>query len=583
AGFEPAHLAPEASALSPELRGLSDHSLHYRTMITDHLSDLVRRALERAAAEGAFPLEGVPVIEFERPRRREHGDWSTNLALGLAKGGGNPRPLAQALAERLPASSMVESVEVAGPGFLNFHLSTDWLHDVVTRAADEASAFGRADSGSGTKVNIEYVSANPTGPINVVSGRHAAIGDAIANLLKAVGCEVTREYYFNDAGRQLVLFAESIATHYLRHFDVEAELPEDGYRGDYVADLAREIAQEIGDELVHVDAEKRTTALLERGPPRMLGKIRASLERFGTHFDVWTLERSLHESGAVETALRRLGVRGYAEESDGALWFKATDLGDDKDRVLVRSNGAPTYLASDVAYFVHKFDRGFDRLIYLLGPDHHGTVARMLATAEALGYDRNRVEIHLVQVVTLSSGGTTFKASKRAGVVVGLDELMDEVGIDAARYTFLTRAMESPLEFDIELVKQQAPENPVFYVQYAHARICSILRRADEEDIRASGAGVPLDRLVHPSETELMRKLAVYEEVVPEAAHSRAPQRIARYIEELAGAFSAFYRDCKVISEDNELSGERLKLCVATKRVIGDGLGLLGVAAPEKM
>ncbi|MBA3349498.1 MAG: arginine--tRNA ligase, partial [Actinobacteria bacterium] len=285
----------------------------------------------------------------------------------------------------------------------------------------------------------------------------------------------------------------------------------------------------------------------------------------------------------VETALQRLRERGYAEERDGALWFKATALGDDKDRVLVRSNGAPTYLASDVAYFVHKFDRGFERLIYLLGPDHHGTVARMLATAEALGYDRGRVEIHLVQVVTLSSGGTTLKASKRAGVVVTLDDLMDEVGLDAARYTFLTRAMESPLEFDIELVKQQAPENPVFYVQYAHARICSLLRKADEEGATRAAVDASLDRLVHPSEMELMRKLAAYEEVVPEAARLRAPQRIARHIEDIAGAFSAFYRDCKVISGDPQLSAQRLKLCGATRRVIADGLGLLGVSAPERM
>jgi len=552
-------------------------------MITGHLSALVQLALDRAVAEGIVSPDGAPAIEFERPRRREHGDWSTNLALGLARGRGNPRPLAQALAERMPASNLVESVEVAGPGFLNFHLSAGWLYDVVARAADEGSAFGRAGTGSGKKVNVEYVSANPTGPINVVSGRHAAIGDAIANLLEAVGYEVTREYYVNDAGRQLTLFAESISTHYLRHFGVEAELPEEGYRGDYVADIALEIAQEIGDALVGADPEKRTAALLELGPARMLGKIRASLERFGTSFDVWTLEGSLHESGAVATALQRLGDHGYAEERDGALWFKATVLGDDKDRVLVRSNGAPTYLASDVAYFVHKFDRGFDRLIYLLGPDHHGTIARMLATAEALGYERRRVEIHLVQVVTLSSGGTALKASKRAGVVVALDELVDEVGTDAARYTFLTRAMESPLEFDIELVKQQAPENPVFYVQYAYARICSILRKADEEGMSNRPPGAPFDRLVHPSETELMRKLAAYEEVVPEAAHLHAPQRIARYVEELAGAFSAFYRDCKVISEDDRLSAERLTLCVATKRVIGDGLGLLGVTAPERM
>ena len=552
-------------------------------MITDHLEELVRAALERAAAEGALSDGGLPSPAFERPKRREHGDWSTSVALEAARGRGDPRGLARAIVERLPTSDLIESVEVAGPGFLNFRLAPAWLHDVVRRAATPGSGFGRTDTGAGRAVNVEYVSANPTGPINVASGRHAAVGDAVAALLEATGHAVTREYYVNDAGRQMLLFARSIAAHYLRHFGVEAQLPDEGYRGDYVAELAREIVAEAGDRYVGVPQDDRDRALLELGLRRMMDSIRASLERFGTGFDVWSSQRSLQESGRVDRGLSALQAKGYVEEREGALWFRSSELGDDKDRVLVRSSGEPTYLASDVAYLADKFDRGFDRLIYLLGPDHHGAVARLRATAEALGFDPERVEIPIVQVVTLLRGGETIKASKRAGAVVPLDELVEEVGADAARYTFLTRAMESPLVFDIELVKQQAAENPVFYVQYAHARICSILRKASEGGRVAYGADAPLERLEHSSEVELMDKLAGYESAVPEAAAMRAPQKVARYVEELAAVFNGFYRDCKVISDDDELTTARLALCTATKAVIADALGLLGVSAPERM
>jgi arginyl-tRNA synthetase len=315
----------------------------------------------------------------------------------------------------------------------------------------------------------------------------------------------------------------------------------------------------------------------------MLDEIRASLERFGTRYDVWFSERKLHESGAIEAAIQKLKERGVVYERDGALWFRSTDFGDDKDRVIVRSNGAPTYLAPDVAYFLDKFGRGFDRLIYLLGADHHGTVPRMLAAAEALGFDRDAVEILLVQIVTLAKGAERVKSSKRAGVIVELDELVNEVGKDAARYTFLTRSIDAPLEFDVELAKQEAPENPVYYVQYAHARICSILRRADEEGRTIDPSTAPLERLQHPSEDELMRKIASYEEVLPEAAAFRAPQRVSRYVEELASTFSAFYRDCRVITEDAGLTHARLTACVATKSTIASGLAILGVDAPERM
>jgi arginyl-tRNA synthetase len=552
-------------------------------VITDELKDLVRDALEAATSEGAIALVDAPSIEFERPRRREHGDWSTNVALAAAPKGTNPREVAQAIAERIDTSGVVASVDIAGPGFLNFRLAPTWLADVVRRAAAEGADFGKARSALGESVNVEFVSSNPTGPISVVTGRHAAVGDALANLFAATGHRVTREFYVNDAGRQIDLFAQSVAARYLQAFGHDAPLPEDGYHGEYLVDLAAEIKADDGDAYVDMSSEERVAALREMAVDRMLASMRRSLERFGTTYDTWFSERRMREAGGIEAALERLAAAGKTYEKDGAIWFRSSDLGDDKDRVLVRANGEPTYLAGDLAYLMDKFERGFDRLVYLWGADHHGTVARLLAAAEALGYDRTRVEVPLVQIVTLSRAGDAVKASKRAGLVVPLDELVDEVGADAARYTFLTRSIDSPLEFDIELVKQQAPENPVYYVQYAHARICSILRKADDEGHRFDPGTAPLELLEHGSEDELMRKLASYDEVLPEACALRAPQRIARYAEELAATFSAFYRDCRVITDDAGLTAARLALCVATKSAIASALSILGVAAPERM
>jgi arginyl-tRNA synthetase len=552
-------------------------------MITDRLAVLVRSALHAAEAAGAVPAGAPPPIEFQRPKRREHGDWATNVALAVSRGSGDPRAVAEALRERLPASEVVDKVEVAGPGFLNFHLSHHWLHDVVRRAADPSARFARTDEGRDSKINVEYVSSNPTGPANVVSGRDAAVGDAISSLLEATAYAVTREFYINDGGRQMQLFGESLSARYLQHFGVPAEIPREGYRGDYVDELAREIASEIGDRLVEAPAEERVATLRDMGLQRMIARVRASLERFGTRFDVWFSESSLHDRGEVKAAIERLESGGWLEEREGALWFVTSRLGDDKDRVIVRAQGTPTYLAPDVAYMINKFARGFERLIYILGPDHHGTVARFLATADALGFGRGSIEIRIGQVVTILRKGETVHSSKRAGALVLLDELVDEVGADATRYMFVRRSIDAPLEFDIDLAKKEAPENPVYYVQYAHARISSILRRAKAQGVTIDAAGALLERLEHPSEDELMRKLASYEEVVPEAAALRAPQRIARYVEELASVFSSFYRDCRVMSDDAHLRGARLALCVATRAVIADALGLLGVGAPERM
>jgi arginyl-tRNA synthetase len=550
--------------------------------VTDALAELVSSAMSRAVEDGVIPGEGLPTPSFERPRQREHGDWATNFALTAAKGRGKPRDIAQALVERLPGSEIVDRVEVAGPGFLNFYLSSTWLHDVVKRASDPASRFGRSDEGEGEKVNVEYVSSNPTGPVNIVNGRHAAVGDAIANLLEATGHKVTREFYANDSGRQIDLFARSISVRYLQQCGIEAEVPEEGYQGEYISDVAQTIRDEIGDSLVDVSDRERDEFMRARGLELMLEATRRSLERFGTHHDVWFRESTLHEKDEVDAALARLSDQGWIEDREGASWFLSSKLGDDKDRVVVRAGGNPTYLAADIAYLLDKFGRGFGRLIYLWGPDHHGAVPRLMAAVEALGFERDQVEIAIVQIVNLLRGGVTVRASKRAGAIVWLDELVSDVGADAARYTFLTRSIDAPLDFDIELAKQQAPENPVYYVQYAHARICSIVRKAQQTRSMET-VDAAMELLTHPSEDLLMRKLASYEEIVPEAARLRTPQRITRYVEELASSFSAFYRDCQVISDDAELTRARLVLCLATRSVIADGLGLLGVSAPERM
>lgn len=545
-------------------------------MIVEQLRELIQQAAAGAGFEDAR-------VELERPKRREHGDWSTNVALSLAgRAGRKPREVAEDLVGRLQSSTLISSIDIAGPGFINFHLSPAWLHEVVRSAATD-EGFGRSAGGAGIKVNVEYVSSNPTGPINVVSGRHAAVGDTISNLLEATGHDVVREFYWNDMGRQIELFGESIAARYLQHFERDAQLPEDGYQGDYVTEIAKAIADEVGDRYIETDPDERARIMREAGMKKMLESAQASLGRFGTTFDLWTRESSLHESGAVLARIEELKAEGLVYEDDGAWLFRSSKFGDDKDRVVVRSNGKSTYFASDIAYLHEKFSRAFDKLIYLWGADHHGTVPRLLAAVEALGHDRTDVEIPIVQMVTLSRGGETVKASKRAGVIVMLDELLDEIGVDAARYTFLTRSIDASLDFDIELAKEQAPENPVYYVQYAHARICSIIRRAGDEGHSVDPTQAPLERLEHPSEDALMRKLSSFEETLTAAAAARAPQRITRFVEELASDFSSFYRDCKVVTDDEGLTSARLALCLAAQAVIAKALSMLGVSAPERM
>lgn len=550
--------------------------------ITNRLAELIGGAVAKARESGEIPESAEPQIVFERPRRREHGDWSTNVALSLASGI-NPRSVAEAIVARIPESDLVKRTEVAGPGFINFQLAPLWFHDVVRRAATDDSGFGRSAGGAGKSVNVEFVSANPTGPVNVVSGRHAAIGDSLASLLEATGHAVTREFYVNDHGRQRTLFARSVAARYMELQGFDADIPEDGYQGEYVKDIAAAVLEEQGSSFALLDEPVRAVLIGDIAVARMIDEMKTSLERFGTRFDVWFSERQLHDKGDVGAVIERLRKAGYIEERDGALWFKSSEFGDDKDRVILRSNEEPTYLAGDAAYLMDKFERGFGHLIYLWGSDHHGTVVRLKAVAEALGYGGDRVEVPLVQVVTLVRGGAIVKSSKRAGDIVLLDELLDEVGVDAARYVFLSRSTDAPLEFDIELAAREAPENPVYYVQYAHARICSIMKKAGDAAGTIDPESADLNLLDHPSEVELMKRLDSYEETIIEACDTRGPHKICRYAEDLSAGFSSFYRDCRVVSDDVELTKSRLVLCRASRNVLAAALGLLGVSAPESM
>jgi arginyl-tRNA synthetase len=532
-------------------------------MTPEQLAGLVRRALADAGLPDRDP-------DFERPRNRAHGDWATNVALTLAKPAGKaPREIAQAIVDHLVLPDGVERVEVAGPGFVNFHLAHAALTEIVREAVSQGDSWGRSGEGKGQRVNVEFVSANPTGPLHVGHGRQAAVGDAIASLLEATGWLVEREYYFNDAGSQMDRFGESVAA-VLRG----EEPPEDGYRGAYIGELADELMA------AGVPAED----IREAAYQRMLARIKATLAALGVEFDVYFGERALHESGAIDKVVARLRDAGHAYEQDGAVWLRATAFGDDKDRVLIRANGQPTYFAADCAYLADKMARGFDRCIYVWGADHHGYVARMKAMATAEGIDPDRVEIIIHQFVNLYRAGEAVRMSKRTGDIITFDELIEEVGADAARYTFLRFSNDVTIDFDIAEVVRQDRENPVYYVQYSHARIAGIMRTARERGVRPGLIDeAPLHLLTHETEEELIRRIGTYPETVRTAAEERAPHKIARYAEDLAEAFHRFYTECRVVTDDADLTRARYWLTVASRQTLVNALGLLGVSAPDRM
>ncbi len=551
-------------------------------MIREDLASAVRAALATAGLPD--PPGGV---ELTPPRQREHGDWATNVALQVAKPAGKPpREVAAALAGALMAAAPahVERVEIAGPGFLNFHLAPTWLHDVLREVVAAGDAYGRNESLAGRRINLEFVSANPTGPLHAGGGRWVAVGDAIANLLAACGATVEREYYLNDAGSQLDLFGASILARYRGE-----EVPEGGYQGPSIDDLAERLrAEREGAEPVgtgKAGAEVTLEEAREWGYQKVVEEVRADLARIGVEFDTWFSERTLHERGDVADVVEALAAKGLVEDRDGARWLRSTELGDNRDRVLIRRDGTPTYLCTDLAYHRDKLRRGADHLIDIWGADHHAQVASLQAGMAALGYPPKTPEILLGQLVTLLRGGEPVRMSKRAGEMITLADILDEVDPDVARFTFLLQSIDTKQSFDLEVVTAASAENPVYYVQYAHARIASIGRRALEKGIaRRPLAEVDLSGLAQERELQLLRVLAAYPDVVAEAAAARAPHRLANWVRELAGDFQGFYHDCPVLgAADPGVAQARLWLTEACRIGLADALGILGVSAPERM
>jgi len=557
-------------------------------MAREKLTEMLSEALARAKEAGELPPSLSPDLELQTPRDSRHGDFSTGLAMVIAsETGGQPREVAEIILRHLePAPELVARVEIAGPGFINLTLTPGWLRETVARILREGEEFGRSDTGRGRRLLLEFVSANPTGPLAVVQGRAAALGDTLADLFARTGWEVSREYYVNDAtnSTQVRRFAETLAARYLQLFGREAAVPEDGYQGEYVITMAKELAEAEGDRYLGMPDEERLSALTDYSLAKIIEGQQNDMAAFGVTFDTWFKESSLYESNEVESALEALRASAASYEDEGAEWLKATDFGDEKDHVLVRRDGRATYLAADIAYHRNKFNRGFDRLIDIWGPDHHGHVVRTKAGVAALGYDADRFEILVHQVVRLFRGTEMVRMSKRAGEIVPLAGLVEDVGRDAARFFFLMQSMDSHLDFDLELAKKQAADNPVYYVQYAHARICSILGEAEERGVRVPEVDeVDFERLEEPDELTLMRKLADFPYEVEAAAERCEPHRMTRYARELAATFHGFYANCRVLGDDPGLSGARLALVLATRTVLRIALNTVGVSAPERM
>jgi len=556
-------------------------------MIKDDIAALIRDAVQKAQDAGDLPAVPVPDAPVERPQRPEHGDYATSLPMRLARAAGMP-PLKIAEAIAAHATDLargitaIDEVYVAPPGFVNLRLAPGWLAHQVTVINEIGPTFGDIVLGAGQKVQVEFVSANPVGPIHVGNGRGLALGDTLARVLAAAGYEVQREYLVNDAGTQTQVFAATLYARYQQLFGREVELPEGGYPGDYVIDLAEGIKRDYGDSLLRDPGEPAPEEVHDIGIERILDIIRADLSAIGVHYDAWFSERSLYKTGVYEKTMDLLRERGYVAEREGAVWFVSSAVGEEKDNVLVRSTGAPTYFASDIAYHYDKFVlRGFDRVIDIWGADHQGHVPRMKAAATALGVDPDRLEILVYQLVTLKRGDEIVKLSKRAGDIITLRDVVDEVGADAVRYNFVARAADSHMEFDVELAKQQSAENPVYYVQYAHARISSILAQAAERDLDYTGADVSL--LGEEAELALIRKMLRLPELVESMATNLEPHQLPYYAVELATAFHDFYEKCRVLGDDEALTCARLKLVSAARTVLARSLDLMGMSAPERM
>lgn len=551
------------------------------------IASAVRSALEKAVSEGALPPEAVATPLIEKTRDPKHGDFATNVAMTLAKPTRKaPTAIATAIAAHMPADGLLEKVEVAAPGFLNVTLNAGWLQDNVRRILNAGSTYGHVAMGQGEKVHLEYVSANPTGPLHVGHGRWAALGSTLANLLSAAGYQVHQEFYINDAGNQMLNLGRSVLYRMEGRPIPEGEAGKEFYGGATILDVAERAKAEIAPELAGLDEAAQIARLTEFAKHYFHDAQKKTLERIRVRFDRWFPESALHAEGAIQKAIDVLREKGHLYEAGGALWLRSTEFGDDKDRVVVRENGMPTYLAADIAYHWDKLRRGYDKLLNILGADHHGYVARLKAVVQALGYDADTLEVIIGQLVSLYRAGEPVRMSKRTGEMVTLDEVIDEVGPDATRFFLVMRSADTPVDFDLELAKQETSDNPVFYVQYAHARIASILRNAEEAGFKTEGLqDAPLGALAHPDERALMLRLATYPDEIAKAASAREPHRIARYAQDLAADFHAFYTNCRVINPaEPETTRARLALAVASRITLANALeGILGVGAPDRM
>ena len=549
----------------------------------EQLEAAIKAALERAFKAGSLSGQIPEAIKLERPKDRDHGDYATSIALQLAKPAGkNPRDVAQIICDLLAGTEGISKVDIAGPGFINITLNRANQAELVTTILKATKDYGKGSALAGVRINLEFISANPTGPLHLGHTRWAAVGDSLGRVLSAAGADVKREFYINDRGNQMDLFGASVEAAALGN-----PIPEDGYKGAYISDLAKEVVASNA-SITSLPEGERHPAFREAAYALQLKDQQRVLDTFGTHFDVWFSERSLHDQGAVEHGLEKLRKQGHVFEEEGAIWLRTTDFGDDKDRVLTKSDGSLTYFSSDTAYYINKRERGFDICIYMLGADHHGYVGRLKAIAACAGDDPEyNIHVLIGQLVKIMEGGEEVKLSKRAGTIITLEELVEKVGVDAARYTLIRYPVDTPMVMDIDILKRNTNENPVYYVQYAHARIAAVLRNADELKIPVDLAAFDSSQLIHDRENELLGALAEFPRVVQSAAELRQPHRVARYLEELAGTYHGFYADCRVLpmGEENPspLHTARLLLCASTKQVIKNGLDLLGVSAPERM
>ena len=552
----------------------------------DAIADMVTRSVEQARRDGLLQLDTVPDVQLERPSNPQHGDFATSLPLRLARATRiNPLQLAEGLVKLIPAGDQVQRVEAAPPGFINFYLRDGWIQEQVDAVRAAGSEYGNLDIGRGQRMMVEFVSVNPTGPVHVGHTRGAVLGSALANILSAAGYDVTREYYVNDAGSQMEAFYRSVFARYQQALGRDADMPANGYVGDYVTDLAREILTAEGPRFADLDDAQAIKEIGAHARDKMVDLIRGDLERIGVVFDSWFSEGSLYQDGEYDEAVGLLRGKDYLSQREGALWFNSTTLGDDKDNVVVRSTGEPTYFASDIAYHYNKFiRRGFDGVVNIWGADHQGHVPRLRLAVTALGIDADRLTVLISQMVTLKRGQELVRASKRAGEFVTLRELADEVGIDACRYFFLARSPSTHMEFDLELAKKESSDNPVYYVQYAHARNSGILNLARSQDLDWSQGDVTL--LDHPSELGLIRAMLRFPELIAHMARTLEPHHLPHYTMELATAFHWFYENCRVISsnpEDRQVSLARLKLVESAQIIFRRSLELMGMTAPERM